>query len=255
MDEYNNSAKRLLILVKGALAQPDNISTAQVWANVLGLDASNALEDPHDVLEKLGLVRTEINLVRSLMGETKFPPELYTPYLDRVRNVVTVGNISAPWSSYRSNLQAETIVVLGYCSEILKPEPAVSLAELQDVLDMVLKLRAEMEALSFSPGVKEFLLRQLHVIEIGIRDYPVSGVASIRNAFQKGAADMVSSSELPDDNPQDKGGYSKIAEAWKLFSKGAKAFVDTDRFATSLMQRIEQSGPLLDLLRESLGLK
>ncbi|PTR15073.1 hypothetical protein C8R31_104100 [Nitrosospira sp. Nsp2] len=246
-DEQNNSAKRLLILMKKVLEKSDQISTVQVWAQVLGLDPAAALEDPHDVLEKLGLVRIEINRARTLMGETQFSPELYMPYLDRVRNVVTVANISAPWSNYKGNIQPDTLLALAYCSEILKPEPPISLAELQDVLDMLLKLRAEIETASYSPGVKDFLMRQLGIIEAGIRDYPISGVGSIKNAFRSGFTDMGSHSD-PLEDPKDKEGYSKVIRAWQRFREGTKAFVETDKFAIALMNRIEQAKPLLGWL-------
>lgn len=248
MEEHTNSARRLLVLVKKALKQSEQMATVQVWANVLGLDSKAAMTDPHDVQEKLGLIRLEVNYARTLMAETPFSAELYEQYLEKVKNVVTVPNITAPWSSYRGNLQADTILALGYCSEILVPEPIVSMDELQDVLDALLKVKSEIETLSPSPAVKQFLFRQLSIIETAIRDYPISGSRSLQKAFHTAHADIVSTSCIIEE-PKDKEAYSKLEGIWHKFGKGTNTFVALDKFATAFMKRIDQGQSfLLDLL-------
>jgi hypothetical protein len=111
--------------------------------------------------------------------------------------------------------------------------------ELQDVLDTILKFRNEIEILSLSPGIREFLLRQLEIIETGIRDYPISGSGAISKAFKEGYADIVATNSTVE-TPNDEEGHSKIMTAWRKFSKGAGEIVKLDRFAITFTTRLEQ---------------
>lgn len=239
MTEHRNSAQRLLVLINAALQQAENKTTVEIWAEVLGLDSQRTITDPHNVQEKLGLVRKEIDQTRALMEGTPYSKHLYAPYLDRIQNVVSVPNPAAPWAQYRGNLQADTILALGWCSETLAPEPHISMEELQEVLDTVLKLRMELNGLTLSPGIREFLLRQLEIIETGIRDYPIRGSAALNKAVHDGFTNIVSASVTPS-TTSDNEGYSKVGKAWQKFREGAAEFVNMDKFATAFIARWEQ---------------
>lgn len=239
MTDHRNSAQRILTLIRKALQQSDQMGTAQVWAETLGLDSKIAAADPHEVQKKLGLIRVEIDLTKALMEGTQFSKHLYEPYLDRVKNVVSVHNLSVPWASYKGSLQADALLALDYCAEILPSEPPISMEELQDVLNTVVKLRNEIEALSLSPGIREFLLRQLEIMETGILDYPISGSGAIGKAFREGYVDIVSTNSTVETS-NDEEGYSKVLSGWRKFSKSAGEVVTLDRFAIAFTTRLEQ---------------
>lgn len=239
MNEYTNPAKRLLRLVEQVTQKPDNLSTAQVWAEVLGLDGQKANDDPHEVQSKLKLIRDELDLIDELMAETPFSPGLYSPYLDRIRRTVSVLNIAAGWSNYKQNLHADTLLALRYCSEILPSEPHISVEELQLVLDKVNELRSEIEALTLSRGVRDFLLRQLDIIENGIHDYPIKGGRAVKDAFKEGFADLASNADSLD-KEADKEEASKVARVWGAFRTAGKEFVEADRIATAYVNLIEK---------------
>jgi len=247
MDNKRNSAQRVLEIIEQALLKSGEIPTAHVWAEVFGLDSERAVGEPHEVWEKLSLLRIEIDAIPALMAQTTIPEKLYLPHLERLKSVVSVPNISASWKNYRGNIQPDTIVTISFCANLIPSEPLVSKDELQSVLDLVLQLKAEIEALPFSPSAREFFFRQLNIIEVGIRDYPISGINSIRAAINKGFSDMPPNAGSPGhEEAEDKVWYSKVGEAWRAFHSAAKGFIDTDKFLTAVVTRLEQGSLLLE---------
>lgn len=228
-----------MILIEQIAQKADHMPTGHAWAEVLGLEAQGITNDPHPVQAKLKSIREEIDLVEKLMTETTFSQALYAPYLDRVRKTVSVSNIDSPWANYKQpNLQADTILALRYCSEILLPEPSISIEELQLVLDKVNELRSEIENIQLSRSVHDFLLRQLDIIENGIHDYPIKGGNAIKNAFKEGFSDLASNADSLE-KEADKAEVSKIARVWGAFQAAGKTFVETDRIATAYVNLIE----------------
>lgn len=235
MTETTNPAKRLFALMEKLSSTNSGTTMAQAWAVVLGLDPETADADPHNVYNKLNLIRQEVDLIERLMRETHFSDGLYKPYLDRTRKVVTISNISGQWGNFAPHLNGETFLALRYCGEILAPEPALSPQELQAVLDKVRDLRSEIENLDLSPAIKSFLLSQLEIIETGIRDYPLRGGAAIKKAFQDGMADLMSHADAVS-QAKDQAQVSKLGTVWKAFQEAAKHVVEADKIVSAYVK-------------------
>lgn len=245
VNEFANPAKRLSRLIEIVVHKQDGASTAAVWAEALGLDPTEALVDPHEVLAKLIVLRHEINLMEKMMSETAFSKDLYEPYLQRVRSTISLGNISAQWVNFKNNLKADTRLALRYCAEILPAEPEVSMEELQKVLDSVHHLRDEIEQSELTLQVREFLLSQLMIIEKGIHDYPIRGGIAIKNAFREGFADCMAHAEtVPTEGNQAE--ISRVGKIWSDFKSAGKEFVEADKIASSLVSMAEKGQALLN---------
>lgn len=237
--DFTNPAKRVLAIVHEAANKPDSESAAAIWAQVFGLDPHKANDDPHSVYMRLNMLRQEIDLVESMMKGTSFSEDLYVPYLDKVRKVVSLTNIAAGWGNYRPQLQPDTFLALRYCSEILPSEEAVSFEELQQILDKIQELKREIEGSSLSKGVHDFLVSQLAIIEKAIVEYPLKGGSAIRNAFREGFADLVSHSENLE-KADDKKETEKVAGIWSSLKTAGKEFVEADRLASAYVGLIEK---------------
>lgn len=247
MNEFSNPARRILQLVKQIAGKPEGKPSTVIWAEAFGLDTKQAEHDPHEVLSKLMLLREEIDLAEKLMADTPFSAGLYKPYFDRVRSTISLSNISASWGNFNKNLQAETQLALRYCSEILPPEPDVSIGELQNILDAARRLREEIGQSELNSVVREFLLKQLTIIEKSIQDYPIRGGVSIKNAFKEGFADCIALADaFPKETNQAE--ISKIGKIWRDLRSAGKEFVEADRIAASLAGLAEKGRALLDLL-------
>ena len=234
-----NSAHRILELVQKASGQPDDKSTAEVWASVLGLDENTAKSDPHPIYAQLQLVREEVDSIGRSMSATKIPVDLYAPYLERVSKTVSVTNFAAPWRSYKKHLQPDVVLCLKYCSALLPEEEPIEHEELQDILDRIQELREEIENSSLSSHVCDFLAGQLDIIEKSINQYPIKGAESIRKAFSEGFADLATRA---DDlrNEDDREEAAKVAGIWASLKRAGNAVVDADRIATAYVNLIEK---------------
>ncbi|MFW1170228.1 hypothetical protein ACEV77_25010, partial [Vibrio parahaemolyticus] len=169
-----------------------NLPMSVAWGEVFGLDTELVKRDPHEVYDKLMLVRKEIELVNRLMMQTSFSNNLYQPYLDRVKSTISLTNVSATWNNYKNNLSTDTILALRYCSEILEDEDAVDKEELEAILNSIQTLRQDIENSSLSSGMYDFLISQLDIIESAIQSYPIVGGAALKKAFSEGFTDLAS---------------------------------------------------------------
>lgn len=164
MADMTNSAHRILAVVQKAASQPDDKSTAEVWASLLGLDETTAKSDPHPIYAQLQLVREEVDSISRSMSSVEIPADLYGSYLERVSKTVSVTNLSAPWKNYKKHLQPDVVLCLKYCAALLPEEEPIDHEELQNILDRVHELRQEIENSSLSGHVYGFLSGQLDII-------------------------------------------------------------------------------------------
>src|SRR5690554_4840247 len=121
-----NAAHRILAVVEKASGQPDDKSTTEVWASILGLDEKTAKSDPHPIYAQLQLVREEVDSIYRSMSITEIPVDLYGPYLDRVSKTVSVSNLAAPWKNYKKYLQPDVVLCLKYCAALLPAEEPIN---------------------------------------------------------------------------------------------------------------------------------
>lgn len=241
MENLNNPAKRILNLVNQVRSKHDTLATSIVWGEVFGLDSAVLKDDPHQVYEKLILVRKEVELVESLMQKTTFSKNLYQPYLTRVKNTISVANISTTWNNYKPNLSADTVLSIMFCSEILSDEESIDKEELESILSSVKTLKQEIEASSISPEMRNFLISQLNIIENAIQNYPITGGVAIKNAFSQGFTDLASNADnIAKSTLDDYEEASKVANLWKFLKTIGKGVTETDRMANALVGLYEK---------------
>lgn len=242
MVNYSNSAYRILNFIRAARSVGGNTPTTTVWASVFGLDINVAKSDPHFVLQKLSLLRSELELLTSAMESTHFSENLYKPYINNVSRTVSVTNIGASWASYSSNLGADTILAINYCAEILPKETECDFESLTEILNSIDKLREQVKSSDIHQTTKNFVLSQISIIEKAIKNYPISGVESIKKAFSEGFADICSNA----DNiiEEDAEVRSKVGEFWVQLRKVGGAVVEADKIASAVVKLTENANKL-----------
>lgn len=251
MDEYTNSATRLLAVIEKLQANPVGTPIALVWAQVLGLDTDKTKEDPHDLREKLSLIRLELNLVQKQMEAKPFSQGLYKPYLGNIRNVVSVSNLDSQWGNFKHLLNNETILALRYCCEILPRDTIIPFTELEGLLERVMELKKEIEDSSYANDTKEYLLHLLSIMEKGIRDYPLSGGTSFTEAFHEVA--RVASNDGPHRVPAEDDGYAKVMQLVRGCWSMSKEVVHMDRLLALVGTKLEQGKLFLEWSITPLG--
>jgi hypothetical protein len=246
MDEYTNSAKRLLAIIERILAIPDGTTVAQAWIKALGLDSEKFKENPHELYQQIGRISSEIESVGRGMAGCLLSKPLYAPYLDRLQRTVSISNFDTSWGSFKPFLQSDTLLSLRVCAELLPREPIIPLAELESLLNSIIEIRNEINEASLSLKTKEFLLRQLSILEAGIRDYPLSGNRSITEAFHKGFNEVANASAP--EKPGEEAAYARVMQIWKGLWRSSKEVLHMDNLLTFMGKKIEEGAPLLEWL-------
>jgi hypothetical protein len=212
--------------------QPDQASAAETWATVLDLDVEQAKTDPHEVNQKLFLIRHELDHFEQLMKGSQFSQQLYVPYIRKIRSTVTPENISASWKNYKQHLDGEVILALRYCSEIIDDDPPVEFEELEKLLSQLKEFRESLDASHINGTTYDFLHSQISIIEQAIYDYPISGGEAIKKAFYDGFADLNTRAEdlVASEETELTG---KIGKFWNNLKEVGKGFVEADRIASA----------------------
>ncbi|MEZ9861532.1 hypothetical protein AB4381_24195 [Vibrio splendidus] len=242
MEKYSNSAYRILNLVEKAKHSGGNTITSTVWANVFGLDGDLAVRDPHLVTQKLTLLRTELDCLSASMATTKFPNELYQPYINNVSNTVSISNYSAAWSSYINNLGDDTILSLKFCAEILPSDPDCDFESLEEILSLIKQLREEVESSNIHKSTVDFVLSQILIIENAILNYPISGGDAIRKAFSEGFSDVCAKANTMAD--EDAPVKSKVGQCWLKLKSAGGVIVEADKIANALVKLVDNGQKL-----------
>jgi hypothetical protein len=201
--EDSNPAKRLHALIEPVLAMHNDTNTLEAWAHCFGLDSSHVHNDPHEVTDRLKLLRTEIKLVRSLMQSTSFSADLYENALVAVTHITSVSNLSAPWGHLKGHVSSENLLAIRWCAQAIASEAGLTRAELGRILDSIAEFRTAIEQDNLPSHIRDFVLRQIAVLERGISQYPIRGPQAVRDAVREARVDVLDGgAEIMDQAPR-----------------------------------------------------
>lgn len=193
--ELTNSASRLHSIIEPALALSVGTPAVQVWASIFGVDPDSTNQDPHDVVDRLRLMRDEVSILRRVMRETKFSTDLYEPALNAVSLLISVSNLSSQWGNFRPHMLPEHMLALRWCAQAVLSEVGLTHAELQRLLDAIADFRASVEEDDLPESVKGFVLHQADLMIRGIHEYPIRGRQAVRDSVKEAAIDMLDASD------------------------------------------------------------
>ena len=236
MEDFTNSAKRIHNYIGKLVSQKDDLPTSVAWAEVFGLDSKIAKTDPHDVQTKLSMLRTELDLLTSTMNGTPYESALYNPYIDRVRRVISVGNLAAPWSSYKGNIGPDTLLALRWCAAVLPDEPTADKSELDRLLSDISNLRTSIQDSSINVSIRDFVERQLEIIERAIHEYPMRGGSALNRAFTDAVDDMSAHvEELQETDSTDAHTLTELRKLWTDLRNTGGGEIVTNRLAEAML--------------------
>jgi len=248
---YSNSAKRILNILKTLNNQPGNLSAAKVWAQTLGLESDNIEEDTHEIHKKLGLLRTELDLVEMQMMNTSFSKELYLPYIKDLKKIFSPSNILAEWNSYSQHINGTNLLMLGYCSEILADEDSIDFEELENLLSKLHEFKSAIENSNINNASNNFIINQINIIQQAINDYPISGNKVLINSFDKGIMEIIKNQELISE-PENKNHTNKMLDIFNEFREVTKNITDIDKTVSSCLGLINKGSALLEIIGKNL---
>lgn len=250
MNEFSNPAKRVFNLLSEAKKYTDE-PVAVVWSNIFGLDAEEGRKDPHQVTQKLILLRNELDRAEKMMKRKGFSEDLYVPYMEKVRAAIASSTTGYNWKSYSPNLGGETMLCLRFCSELLDEEPEGNFEELQAILDELEKFKASVKKTDSESSLYAFVMAQIEIMEGAILDYPISGGEAIKKAFHEGWMDVMDrESELSEQKHTEE--TRNLGAIWERLKKATQPIVDADRMANSLIGIFQKGESIADKVSELL---
>jgi hypothetical protein len=211
--EKTNAAKRLFSIIEMAKRQNTGFTTLDAWAGALGVDPGVASNNPHEVIDRIRLLTEEVTILRRLMRKTHFSHDLYEPALANAMRLFSVSNLAAGWNSYVGAVDIADMLALRWCAEVIDSENALTLDELQSLLDAVNELKKHVETQHIPDNVREFLLHQIDLIIRGIHQYPIIGRRAAREAVLKAAGEFMDIDDSVASTPPDY--WEKIGKLWQ----------------------------------------
>lgn len=189
--ELTNPAKRIHTIIDTVLNVSNGTPAVAIWANAFGIDSGKAQQDPHDVVDRLRMMRDQISLLRKFMQGTKFSADLYEPALNAVVAMISVSNLSSQWGNFRPHVQPEHMLALRWCAQAIESEVGLTHSELQRLLDSISEFRASVVDDDLPEQVRAFVLHQLDLMMRGIHEYPIRGRQAVRDAVREAAVDVL----------------------------------------------------------------
>lgn len=185
-----NSAARLLRLCERARTTHvqslgNHSSAMDGWAVTFGLATappsppSNARDV--EVVRLLGVAQVELDRMRDELSElgVEVPPSAN----DKLNGLLSARNLSVNWSDTTNQFAADAATALQIFAQMLPAdEQPVAPDELAAIMKEVAGLRLTIRESDLPRSFAAFLLRQLATIERALRDYPITGAASFRDA-------------------------------------------------------------------------
>jgi hypothetical protein len=221
MPKNVNSASRLVALLRGIPAHPDNTQTLEVWAKLFGVTEANPHKKAAVVAEHLNAMYREVELVRQQMEKANYSQELYARAVSHVENALSTMLLPGTWNQARQYLNAETFVALAFCGEILPDEEAPIAPEvLASIAAQVKELEDSLAGSETPLRLRRLIEHHIALIRQALAEYPIAGAKALREAARTALGEIVEVRDTVESNretPQ----VSKLGAVWKKVNEAA----------------------------------
>lgn len=255
--QYDNSAARLLSIIKKAQqTSRDNATTQVFFCKALGIGKDNLVNFHRtwaEVLKLLDNVEAEIKLLSQ--------PDALDFYAEMLRGLkrefdLLTSKLYTPSTSYNTNIvdrKWTAFIKLEGCVRELRQESIVSGYLEEDSLDELAgelnSLIESVRASVLSPEFKEMLLRKLLAIKRAIEDYQILGVPGIIEAYESAVGGIVENGNLVRPSYENEANREVIEETGKFFKKLRDSIKDNaTTFNAAVLAAQTVKEPVLQLL-------
>lgn len=192
-------------------------------------------------------MRAEVDILKDELAASKITPARYAGPIESIEAALTVRSLAASWSNFQGYLNDGTITALGLFSEFIRDdESAVEEEGLGEIWGAIETLRERLEhAADFSETVRDYLLRQLAILERAIRDYRIRGAAAFQDAsllaFEISRKPVVETAEEAEQVREVEGLWGRLAKIAKravIFHVVLATILDDANKAIDFTQKI-----------------
>ena len=183
----NNPAGRLYNLLQKAIRSGHqnnrgvSPSLMVVWQHALGCKTeSETIAAYLDVIELPEIIVSDWTKAEL--------PESSLWFMQKIKAGVIRYNFAESWSNIANNFAGDSMQGLRSCADILEnhaSERIIPQDVIGDLLSSAATLFNEVKDADLEPDLKHFLLKQIHSIEVALRQHQVAGVAPIEEALNQ----------------------------------------------------------------------
>lgn len=231
MPKHNNSASRLVTLLRSIPGHADNTQTLAVWADLFSISEPNTNKKSVLVAERLQAMYRELEFVQVQMQKAGFSEHLYSSAVSKVEHTISAMLLPNPWNQARQYLTTETLVALEFCSEILPDEESqIAPEELEEIKALVDELAGLLAQSQLPHRLKKLIEHHINLIRHALAEYPISGAKVLREASQAALGELLEAKEDVKANhnaPE----VNKLGKVWKRLNEVTNAALKVDQLA------------------------
>jgi hypothetical protein len=226
-----NSASRLNAVLSQAAGMADSVAALTIWSSIFPIQEPNDVRKALRVSERLQWLFQELEILRSQMRAKNFSEELYTSAFNRIEQAISPLGLLAAWSSVKQHLAPETLIVLGFCTELLPDEESqIDPKELDDVRYQVQELEGLLEASSLPDGLKALIRHHIELIRRALDQYPIAGAKALREAARTALGELVEVRDTVRESSKTEE-VSKLGAIWKKINDISDVAIKADKVA------------------------
>jgi hypothetical protein len=183
----DNPAGRLeAVLVRAEPLVVQDLAATDGWMRAFDVAESRQL--PGQIAEFVVQVEHARTLIDALPVEEENPEHLlrYFPYLDRIcENMLILGNVRM--AHFATWVKPELIYSVGACSSAIRRnggrEPTLDADGIEEILELIIKIRGEIVDSAIPQVVKTFILRRLHDVEDAVVAFRIAGYSGVESTL------------------------------------------------------------------------
>lgn len=211
-----NSASRVAAVLEAMLKQQSNTITLQAWSAISGIQVQKRRQQAFQVNRTLELLSNEIGLLTEQVNSgVAGAPERNADALNSARRATDVLDLSPHFRQYRDHINGHHVNLLRILSDLTPDEERTDENALSETRLLIDELR-DYAAENLMGEFREFVLRQVRIMEEAIRSYPVVGIRAFSEGAGASFADFVANQEIFQE-AQDEEAKTRYKELVKKF--------------------------------------
>ena len=227
MLKLNNPAGRFQQILERARKEDRGANAAQIWARLLGV----AVGERSQLFYLLGRVMALPTRLKELVErEPNIDHSVYLRWMPQIEAALSNQHLNGQFATFMDQIDNTTLYGIEICSDLLSrrcPEQLLDEPELQALSEEISDLIRAVYQSGLDIELKEAILEHLYALQLAIKEYPITGSAALRRAFEATLGSVVTSPkpfEKTQKTPEGKRFWKILGRILLILSIPATAF-------------------------------
>jgi hypothetical protein len=210
-----NSAYRIYKIFENNLtAQNEGLQNVEVWSKIFGINESDHLQKSFRVLEKMTLLKKEMENSAYMMSNVDISKDTYAKVFESLKNVLNPQLLYHQWNTVTQQMKPDIMNVLKICSELLPDEEdLITEEEILSIINEIESLEGHIDESEYSDVLKSFVKEQLSLIKTAISNYKIQGAKAFNQSYYDAHTVLFKNAEVFKDKDS-KTILKKIGSIW-----------------------------------------